>query len=95
MNELYGSFVWDVDKEMANIAKHGVDFRTAAKVFRDPNRKVFKDEKHSVSEPRLFCIGKVEKKVLTVRFVFIEGKIRIFGAGHWRKGAKYYEKENQ
>ena len=85
-----GSFVWDYKKEILNIQKHGISFRTAAKAFRDPDRKIFVDEKHSQSEARLFCIGKVENKVITVRFVYAEGKIRIFGAGYWRKGARYY-----
>ena len=29
-------FEWDAAKELANRKKHGVDFRTAAKVFLDP-----------------------------------------------------------
>jgi hypothetical protein len=29
-------FEWDTGKEQANRKKHGVDFRTAAKVFLDP-----------------------------------------------------------
>jgi uncharacterized DUF497 family protein len=29
-------FEWDSAKEQANRKKHGVDFRTAAKVFLDP-----------------------------------------------------------
>jgi len=32
--------------------------------------------------------------ILTVRFVYREGKIRIFGAGFWRKGRKYYEEND-
>jgi len=30
-------FEWDAAKEQANRTKHGLDFRTAAKVFLDPN----------------------------------------------------------
>ena len=44
-------------------------------------------------EPRYFCIGKVDDRILTVRFVYRNNKIRIIGAGYWRKGRKYYEKE--
>jgi uncharacterized DUF497 family protein len=29
-------FEWDSAKEQANRKKHGIDFRTAAKVFLDP-----------------------------------------------------------
>ncbi len=93
MSQLHGSFLWDPDKEKSNIDKHGVDFKTAAKVFLDPNRKIFRDEKHSQLEPRLFCIGKVQGRILTVRFMLVNDQVRIFGAGYWRKGRKYYEQE--
>ena len=87
-------FVWVPLKEQLNIHKHGIDFTTAAKVFLDPKRKIYVDSKHSAQEERMFCIGKVEGKILTVRFIYREGKIRIIGAGSWRKGREYYEKEN-
>jgi len=87
------SFIWDPDKETANIRKHGVDFTMAAGAFKDPGRKIFIDSKHNGEEPRLFCVGKVGGRILTVRFIYRDEKIRIFGAGYWRKGVKYYEKE--
>ncbi len=86
-------FIWDAARELGNINKHGVDFVTASKVFFDARRKIFTDSKHSTREERLFCIGKVVGKILTVRFTYREGKIRIFGSGYWRKGKAYYEKE--
>ncbi len=94
MEKTFGSFVWDSGKELANIQKHGVDFKTACRAFKDAERKIYIDSKHSKSEERLFCIGKVEGQILTVRFTYREGKIRIFGAGYWRRGKDYYEKEN-
>jgi hypothetical protein len=33
MDRRLGRFVWDMDREAANIAKHSVDFTTAMKVF--------------------------------------------------------------
>ena len=36
-------FEWDTAKEQANQKKHGVDFRTAAKVFLDPYLIEFDD----------------------------------------------------
>jgi len=86
------TFIWDAKKEFINIQKHGVDFLTAAKAFQDPKRKIFTDSKHSQQEPRYFCIGKVDTKILTVRFTYRANTIRIIGAGYWRKGAYYYEK---
>ena len=87
------SFLWDPEKEISNIRKHGVDFITAAEAFKDPGRKIFMDSRHSKKELRFFCVGIVSKKILTVRFTYRSEKIRIIGAGYWRKGAKYYEKE--
>ena len=88
---LLGDFTWDVRKEAENIHKHGVTFETAAQVFEDPHRKIFHDEQHSRIEERLFCIGRVHQRILTVRFTYRDGYIRIFGAGYWRKGRRYYD----
>jgi len=94
MDERYKSFVWDSNRESINIHKHGIDFITASKAFKDPKRKIYIDSKHSIKEERLFCIGKAGNKIITVRFTYREDKIRIFGAGYWRKGKVYYEKKD-
>ncbi len=86
------SFEWNLEKEKINLYKHGIDFATAAEVFKDPQRKLIVDSEHSRTEERLFCIGKVQGKILTVRFTWRGRKIRIIGAGYWRKGASHYEK---
>ena len=91
MDRRSGSFVWDVDKETANLRKHGVDFETAARAFADPHRHLYRDEKHSEAEPRWFCVGKVAGRVVTVRFTYREELIRIYGAAYWRKGRHDYE----
>ena len=88
---MYGHFVWDLGKEAANIRKHGVDFATAARAFQDPARRLFHDARHTAAEARLFCLGQVDGCVLTVRFTHRAGRIRIYGAGYWRKGRRYYE----
>jgi uncharacterized DUF497 family protein len=49
---------------------------------------------HSQPEKRYYCFGKVEGKILTVRFTYRNNIIRIFGAGYWRKGKKTYEEAN-
>ncbi len=89
------SFEWDLAKEALNLQKHGVNFSIAAKAMRDPFRVIFFDEKHSHNEARYYCLGIVGKKVLTIRFVYRDQKLRILGAGYWRKGVKIYEKENR
>ena len=92
MDVSYGRFIWNHDKEKENIAKHGFDFVTATKVFADKHRKVIEDEKHSIRENRYFCLGKVGGVVLTVRFTVRKNRIRIIGAGIWRRGRRIYEK---
>lgn len=87
-------FEWDDEKEVANILKHGIDFETARKTFDDPCRIIVPDLGHSLHERRWHCYGVVGGIVMTVRFTIRERKIRIIGAGYWRKGRKTYEKEN-
>lgn len=89
----YGQFEWDLEKAKANLAKHGVDFFEAMSAFLDDNRVIATDEAHSEAEPRYFCIGKVGQRILTVRFTYRKGVVRIFGAGHWRKARTIYGKE--
>ena len=36
-------FEWDSSKERANLGKHGIDFRTAARIFLDPYMIEFDD----------------------------------------------------
>ena len=94
MERQVGSFVWDLRKEAVNIQKHGVDFGTAARAFKDPHRKMFVDQQHSKTEERSFCIGKVAGRILTVRFTYRAGLVRIYGAAYWRKGRRYYEAQD-
>ncbi|MCF8084394.1 MAG: BrnT family toxin [Deltaproteobacteria bacterium] len=89
------TFEWDVLKNQQNTEKHGVSFFDAQYAFADPHRVIIEDLNHSESEERFFCLGKVKGGVMTVRFTKRQGKIRIIGAGYWRKGRKLYEQENQ
>ena len=95
MDVEYGFFIWDDKKEAENILKHDIDFRTASRAFLDPSRKIARDSKHSgEDEVRKFCVGKVDNKIMTVRFINRDKKIRLIGAGYWRQGrAFYYDKE--
>jgi hypothetical protein len=89
------SFEWDADKDIENRKKHGVSFVEAQYAFADAQRVVAEDLEHSTGEKRYFCFGLVERGVLTVRFTYRRGTIRIIGAGFWRKGKAIYEHENQ
>jgi uncharacterized protein len=89
------SFEWDHAKDRLNRAKHGVSFLVAQAAFFDPRRVIAEDLEHGGTEHRYFCFGKVAGGVLTVRFTYRAGRIRIFGAGFWRKGKRLYEQQNR
>jgi uncharacterized protein len=72
-----------------------VPFFLAQYAFADPHRVIAEDLAHSETEERFFCFGEVNGGILTVRFTYRGGVIRIFGAGYWRKGKTIYERENQ
>lgn len=50
-------FDWDANKARANLGKHGVSFRLAASVFRDPLALTIFDEEHSDDEERWITLG--------------------------------------
>lgn len=85
------SFEWDEIKNKINQEKHNVSFELAQLAFIDKNRIIVQDFSHSIDEQRFFCLGKVNEDIITVRFTYRDQKIRIFGAGYWRKGRKLYE----
>jgi hypothetical protein len=90
-------FEWDEAKNLENQDKHGVSFYEAQYAFFDSKRVIAEDLVHSQNEKRYFCFGYNKEKtgVLTVRFTYRNGRIRIYGAGYWRKGKKVYEKANK
>lgn len=85
------NFEWDDKKDLENREKHGVSFFEAQHAFFDPKRLIAEDLEHSVNESRFYCFGKVGEGIMTVRFTYRGNKIRIIGAGYWRKGKKIYE----
>lgn len=94
MNE--PSFEWDEGKNVVNVRKHGVSFSAAQHAFKDPCRVIAKDLAHGRKEPRYYRFGRDRDGVaiLTVRFTWRLGCIRIIGAGYWRKGKAIYEQAN-
>lgn len=53
------SFEWDDDKNTANIAKHGVSFATAARIFDGPVVTAL-DQRRDYGEVRKNSIGQVD-----------------------------------
>ncbi|HEX6833122.1 MAG TPA: BrnT family toxin [Rudaea sp.] len=87
-------FEWDDAKDKLNQSKHGVPFARAQWAFADPKRVLARDPEHSATEERFYCFGRVDGGILTVRFTWRTGVIRIIGAGYWRKGKAIYERQN-
>ena len=85
-------FEWDEKKDKRNQQKHAVPFALAQYAFGDPAR-IAEDVGHSQVERRYYCIGKVGDGIMTVRFTYRKSKIRIIGAGYWRKGEDIYYAE--
>jgi uncharacterized DUF497 family protein len=85
------TFEWDPAKDAANQLRHGVSFGEAQLAFLDASRVIARDITHSRVEERFYCFGRVALGVLTVRFTYRDGRVRIIGAGFWRRGRKIYE----
>ena len=75
----YLNFEWDRQKARINKIKHGISFKTAAKVFKDPNRLDLPDNGHSFDESRRKVIGMVDD-ILFVIYTERSDKIRIISA---------------
>jgi uncharacterized DUF497 family protein len=88
-------FEWNSAKDIQNQKKHGVSLALAQLAFLDHNRVILEDLEHSDEEKRYYCLGSVAGGIMTVRFTYRKNKIRIIGAGYWRKGKKIYETENK
>lgn len=65
-------FEWDKSKDEYNLAKHGVGFNQAREAFFDENKVIADDVTHSTDEPRYYCFGQVNGRVMTVRL--LDGK---------------------
>jgi uncharacterized DUF497 family protein len=74
-------------KERANRKKHGVDFRTAARVFVDPYVIEF-DDLVAGGELRFNAIGLVDGRMLFVTYTMRGDIVRIISA----RGAEPHEK---
>jgi uncharacterized DUF497 family protein len=60
-------FIWDENKNIANLKKHGVDFSDAVRAYYDPDRIDFFDREHSTpEETRWIFLGAVAGAVLFV-----------------------------
>lgn len=90
-------FEWDETKAAYNLAKHGIDFHTAACLFTDPFAYTKEDESHSEAERREILIGLAEPGIVLVSFTRRFGGIyRIISARRAnRKERGEYETKNR
>ena len=82
-------FEWDDAKNKINKIKHGINFKTAAKVFNDPYRLEEEDYEHSIDESRWQVTGLVDD-VLFVVYTLRGEKTRLISA----REATQLEKED-
>jgi uncharacterized protein len=80
-------FEWDNTKDEANRRKHGIDLRTAARVFLDPFIVEF-DDPDAADEMRFNAIGLVDGRMLLVTYTMRGDVVRIISA----RGAEPHEK---
>ena len=87
---------WDDAKNIENQKKHGLSFGEAQHAFFDQRRVIAEDLEHSQFEKHFYCFGLDAEGhgIITVRFTYRANRIRIFGAGYWRKGKQIYEQAN-
>jgi len=73
-------FEWDDAKARANLAKHGVSFDYAARIFLDSGVVEFDASREGDAEVRQKAVGLIEGKLLVVVFTDRGGNCRIISA---------------
>lgn len=86
-------FEWDERKAAQNIAKHGVPFEYAARVFLDPLRLDSADTRIDYREERRITVGQIEEKMYVVAYTIRGQIIRLISArkANRRGRRRYYE----
>ncbi len=69
-------FIWDETKRRSNLAKHGLDFADAPKVFAGP-MALFEDQRQAYSEQRMIGIGLLDTLVVLIVHVEADEVIRV------------------
>ena len=88
-------FEWEEKRNRQNQEEYKVSFGLAQYAFADLHRIIAEDVSRPHAEKRYYCFGKAGDRITTVRFFCRKARIRIIGAGYWRKGREIYEKEQR
>ena len=70
---------WDEAKDHANVAKHGIDFETAKRIFEGP-MLVRADRRRDYGEERYIGIGRVEAAAIVVACTARGGRLCLISA---------------
>ena len=73
------AFEWDDEKAAENLAKHGIPFEYASRVFDDPYR-IEEEAPDFYDEVRYYAIGMVENLLLFVAYTYRQDNIRLISA---------------
>lgn len=76
-------FEFDEAKSQANLKKHGIDFRAAQKLWRDPY--LLEIRAKSEDEPRFLLIGKIAEKHWSAVVTYRDARIRLISVRRSRK----------
>ncbi len=78
-------FTWDEGKRLANLRKHGIDFRDAPKIFRGFTLTA-EDDRESYGERRFLTLGLIEDQVVSIAHTEQGDDVRIISI---RKATKH------
>ena len=69
-------FEWDVDKSRLNLAKHGLSFEDAEKVFDGPCL-TFEDTRSDYGEERFLTLGRLESRLVVIAHTYRGENVRV------------------
>lgn len=77
------SFEYDQDKNIANLAKHGIDFEQAQALWEDP--ELLEIPAKTTDEPRFLVIGRIGSKHWSAVVTYRNSHIRLISVRRSRK----------
>ena len=81
-------FDWDPAKADSNLAKHGITFRRALRVFDDPDATTTDVTRPEHGEERFKAVGRVDEMFITVVFTDRGSVRRIISARRSRRNER-------
>ena len=68
-------YVWDPKKNLRNIARHGIAFEDAVRIFEGPTLEQV-DDRFDYGEVRIYAVGVVESVEVTVIYTDLAQDVR-------------------